>query len=385
MSDLAAQTRSAICLSTPTQVRERDFAVDYLRSFIIVLVIFLHSALAYASFSTFNATRWIDSTAPVVDVSRWPFLDPIVLYLDTFMMSLMFLISGLFTFSALDRKGSKDFFLARLQRLGIPFVIGALVLAPLAFLPAYLLASPPPPLPYLSTFFTSDGWPIGAPWFLWVLLAFNGLVALVNWKAPAVLAKLRRQPTPLVVLLVTLVAFVPLSLVIPSFYWLSLGPFDMQPARIGLYLSYFLLGMALGASQQWRQSRWPKQWSWWFVLGILSFLIYLSLLGNDSPDLVTQTIISVAFAVSCAGTSLGLLGASRKLVRRNYPIFDDLSANAYGLYLIHYAVILWIQFAPLSTAWPAPIKFSVTFIGGLALSWGVSKLIRRIPAVRRVL
>jgi glucan biosynthesis protein C len=83
--------------SDKTQRQERDVAIDYLRSFIIILVVFLHAALAYTSFSTFNETRYVDSSAPVVDASRWPFLDLFVLFYDTFFMALLFFISGLFT------------------------------------------------------------------------------------------------------------------------------------------------------------------------------------------------------------------------------------------------------------------------------------------------
>ena len=201
------------------------------------------------------------------------------------------------------------------------------------------------------------------------------------------LAKLRQQPTGLVILLVTVVSFLPFRLFMSHYYWVSLGPFDLQPARIGLYFAYFLLGAALGTGQEWRKIGWLKRWWAWLILGILSFFAYI-LLDSDAiqlPHLVSRAMLSVAFAASCAGASLGLLGAFRALVRRHHPIFDSLSANSYGIYIIHYALVHWIQFALLPAAWPAWFKFSVTFAGGLALSWGTSKLVRQIPAVRRVL
>ncbi len=373
--------------SDKTQLEERDIAIDYLRAFIIILVVFLHAALAYTSFSTFNKARYVDSSAPVVDANRWPFLDLFVLFYDTFFMALLFFISGLFTISSLERKGSEGFFIARLQRLGIPFVIASLFIAPLAFWPSYSLAVSESRTPYLVRFFMSDGWPVGPPWFLWVLLVFNGIVALANWIAPTMLEKPRQQPTVLVFFLVTVVSFLPLSLLIPTYYWVSLGPFDLQPARVGLYFAYFLLGTVLGTGQQWRKTGWPKHWEGWLTLGILSFCVYMGLFTDivRLPYLVSQVMLGVTFATSCAGTSLGFFGASRRLVRRRHPIFDDLSANAYGIYIVHYAFVLWIQFALLSAPWPAWVKFGVAFVGGLALSWGTSRLVRRIPAARRIL
>ena len=371
------------------QIKGRDIAIDYLRSFVIVLVVFHHAALAYTSFSTFNETRYVDSTAPVVDASRWSFLDPFVTFNDTFFMALLFFVSGLFTVASLERKGSGGFFMARLQRLGIPFAVASLSIIPLAYWPSRLLAVSEPQTPYWITFFTSDGWPSGPLWFLWVLLAFSGLVALANRIAPTMLAKLRRQPTGLVIFLVTIVSYLPLSLLVSRYSWTSLGgPFDVQTSRIALYLAYFLLGTALGTSQQWRRIGWPKHWGAWFIVGVLSFFVYVWLLVNDAiplPPLVSEAMLSVAFAASCAGTSLGFLGVFRRLARRHHAIFDSLSANAYGIYIIHYVFITWIQFALLSASWPAWIKFSVTFVGGFALSWGASQVVRQIPAVRRVL
>jgi peptidoglycan/LPS O-acetylase OafA/YrhL len=61
MSDKPVQGPSMGTSSDKTLHKGQDIAIDYLRAFLIVLVVFLHAALAYTSFSTFNETRWIDS------------------------------------------------------------------------------------------------------------------------------------------------------------------------------------------------------------------------------------------------------------------------------------------------------------------------------------
>jgi surface polysaccharide O-acyltransferase-like enzyme len=200
------------------------------------------------------------------------------------------------------------------------------------------------------------------------------------------LSKLR-QPTALVILLVTIASFLPLSLVGSHFWWVSLAPFDVQPIRLGLYLAYFLLGAALGTGQRWRELGWPRHWGAWLIVGVLAYFVYMGVTGNtlQLSALVSQLLLGVTFAVSCTGASLGFLGAFRRFARKPHPVLDHLSANAYGIYIVHYAVVLWIQFALLSVSWPAWTKFGIAFIGGLALSWGVSSLLRQIPAVRRVL
>jgi surface polysaccharide O-acyltransferase-like enzyme len=122
-------------------------------------------------------------------------------------------------------------------------------------------------------------------------------------------------------------------------------------------------------------------------LGLFSFFVYIALFIEAIwlPVPAYQVALSVTFAVSCAGASLGSLGAFRRLVRRPRPIFDSVSSNSYGIYLIHYAFVLWIQFALIAVSWPPWIKFGVAFIGGFGLSWGTSALLRQISAVRRIL
>jgi len=241
--------------------------------------------------------------------------------------------------------------------------------------------------PYLLRFFTSDGWPVGAPWFLWVLLAFSGILALAVGLAPSVLAQLRRPRVGLVILLAGIVSLMGLSLIVPSSYWLSLGPFDSQPARLGLYLAFFLLGSTLGTGQQWRQPSWPKYWGAWLVLSIVAFFIYLMTFDSSAvpSNWVAQGLHGVGFVGSCIGASFGLLGAFRQFVHRPRRMLDSLAANSFGIYIIHYGLVHWFQFTLLSAAWPASIKFGVTFIGTLALSWGTSILVRQIPVVRRIL
>jgi surface polysaccharide O-acyltransferase-like enzyme len=152
-------------------------------------------------------------------------------------------------------------------------------------------------------------------------------------------------------------------------------------------LAYFSLGLVLGTGQRWQKIGWPKLWAGWLVLGIGSFLVYMILMGEmiQLPGLASQALLGTTFAVSCAGLSLGLLGGFRKFVHEHHALLDSLSVHSYSIYIIHYTVIIWIQFLLLSVPWPAWAKFSVTFAGGLALSWGASKLIHQIPIIRRIL
>jgi len=55
------------------------------------------------------------------------------------------------------------------------------------------------------------------------------------------------------------------------------------------------------------------------------------------------------------------------------------------MYLVHYPVVVWLQFALLAFA-PGPIaKGSMVFAGAVALSWGMVAALRRIPLMARLL
>jgi hypothetical protein len=66
-------------------------------------------------------------------------------------------------------------------------------------------------------------------------------------------------------------------------------------------------------------------------------------------------------------------------------VLDSLRDNAYGMYLIHYAFVSWSQYALLKVALSAFVKGSLAFSATLAMSWGVTAALRRIPAAARVI
>jgi hypothetical protein len=54
-----------------TDVSERKVEFDYLRAFVIILVLFVHASLAYTSSAFINSENPIASSNPVVNEQRW--------------------------------------------------------------------------------------------------------------------------------------------------------------------------------------------------------------------------------------------------------------------------------------------------------------------------
>jgi surface polysaccharide O-acyltransferase-like enzyme len=91
------------------------------------------------------------------------------------------------------------------------------------------------------------------------------------------------------------------------------------------------------------------------------------------------------FVLSCAATSFAFLALFVRFAKSRSKIWDSLTANAYGIYLVHYAFVSWLQYVLLKAALPAVVKGSLVLAGAVALSWAVTAALRRIPAVARVI
>src|SRR5215831_3625855 len=157
-----------------------SIAIGYLRAAMIVGVVAVHSVLAYCSFAPqqipFGTRSGLWRAYPIVDSQRWAGFDPIVGFTDSFGMSLLFFLSGLFVWNSLQRKGIARFGRDRATRLGLPFAVAVAFLAPAAYYPTYLATAGGPSLKtFLRQWFSLGEWPAGPAWFIWVLLVFDCL------------------------------------------------------------------------------------------------------------------------------------------------------------------------------------------------------------------
>jgi fucose 4-O-acetylase-like acetyltransferase len=116
--------------------------------------------------------------APIVDPQRWAGFDVLAAFNDTFFMALMFLLSGLFVWPGLERKGGARFLRDRILRLGVPFVVAAAILMPLAYYPSYAVTGADPGfLAYARAWLSLGFWPSGPAWFIGLLLVFDAVAA----------------------------------------------------------------------------------------------------------------------------------------------------------------------------------------------------------------
>jgi hypothetical protein len=390
--------------------RRYNAAVGYLRGFLVILVLAHHSAVAYfrgvpTSRSPLLETPMLWRAFPAVDPHAHSALLALFLgFNDTFFMALMFFVSGLFVWPSLMRKGNAPFLRDRFKRLGIPFLFAAALVAPLAYYPSYLIAGERGVVGYQHDWLSFGDWPTGPAWFIWLLLAFDVVVAAIFALAPGfadALSRLaknaREHPVRFFAMFVaaSMAAYLPMVAVFGPARWTSIGPFQFQTARLFHYAVYFLAGIGVGAYGVDRgllapDGKLARHWGRWTLAMLVIFgaNIALMLMATSRHSALSpgaaNLIGGFVFALTCGAISFAFLALFVRFVTRRNSIFDSLSDNEYGMYLIHYMFVSWLQMALLAMALGPITKAVAVFSGVLLLSWGTSAGLRRLPAIGRI-
>jgi len=387
----------------PVKVSGRRVAFDYLRAFVITLVVLVHGSLAYTTSAFINPGNPMANSNPVLNAQRWIGFDLIVAFNETFFMPLLFFISGLFVWQSLARKGARKYLEDRLKRLGLPFVIGVLFLIPLAYYPAQLQAGPMSQKETGYGLFwlgmARSGFGTAGPlWFLWLLLAFDGLSIFLYRAAPLVGGFVRGPLNIIlgrpvlffgVLLGISITVYLPVAMIFGPLRWIGIGPFNAQAGRILLYLVYFLTGFAVGAKGIDRSpfktdGALAKSWWGWLAAGLISFTAFIMMVVVVTPG--ERTMVSeFFFGVCCWAIVSGMTGLFLRFAKRRVPILDSLSENAYGIYMVHWVFVTWLQYMLLGSGLAPLVKGMVVFAGTLILSWVLVAALRHIPAVAKVI
>lgn len=381
-----------------------SLALSNLRAVAILIVLAFHSVLAYLASLPESPYRLDDPSYrwqafPIVDSQRWIGFDLFCAWQYLSLMALMFFLSGLFVAPSLARKGSWGFLSSRLLRIGVPLVVAIAVLTPLAYYPAYRVTAPDPSFSaFWNDWLALPFWPLGSQWFLLLLLAMNVFAALLHRFAPGLrdrligtVALLADSPIRLFagLMAVTALAYVPLALIFSPWAWTNVGPVAFQTARPLFYLAYFFAGYAIGAhGLGWGplacDGALARNWAVWFVVAIVGFGLWAGAssmtLGNWSEvQQITRLVAGLAVVVGCAAGCFFPLALCLRFGRKRRRALDSLSANAYGIYLLHYVVVVWLQYALLEAELPAIGKAALVFGGALLVAWPLAAAFGSMP------
>jgi Acyltransferase family len=377
------------------KAKARNAALDRARTFLTLVVVLHHSVIPYTHFGHTDPKSWIG-------------FDCIVLATDSFFMAMFFFLSGLFVWPGIARKAPQIFLRDRLLRLGLPFVIAALTIIPIAY---YALELQQHHEITFAAFWwktiTVGPWPSGPIWFIWVLLAFDLTASLLYRVSPALVDPINRlslkgfdRPAVFWLFLVaaTATGYIPLLIYYGVNHWFQFGPFSVQASRVLLYAFYFFIGAGVGAANFGRgvlseNGALPSgRWRWLMATLIpyclMWVMIYIKreILGNppELPDWY-QLFYGSFFVLFSAAILFAILAFFLHSKAQGPTLLDRMQADAYGMFLVHYPIVLWLQYWMFDYDWPAIVKAAIAFVLTVILSWAATAALRRIPGASHVL
>ena len=356
----------------------RMYFLDHLRSFIIILVLAYHGALAYMV----RGPQWYY----VVDTQNSVLFNVIVTISDVFVMPTLFFLAGFFGVRSLLRTGQVAFWRSKVVRIVIPYFMGILFLAP-AVNYIYFLSrfdTPPAYLDYWWNIFFGLARQHAHLWFLGVLTVFFlGLSLILRFYKP--LECIESQPAlPSGKFiagfgLATSMAFFGAKQFIADFTWIMLPNLLMfQPTRCTFYVFYFALGVYAYRKQWFTSCGYMPNVKFWLPMAVLLGGIYaryrmvfwskreltVVMLGND-----------LLYGFFCLAAVLGLIALFHQRMNYTTNLLRKLAGNSYAIYFIHQPVlmlsILVIREYPL----PVGIKYVLACFFALVICYLISELV----------
>ena len=364
------------------QQPRRYYAFDSLRAFMMLLGLVLHTALGYTTGSP------SDMELPYQDAQTSRFFDGLVSFIHVFRMPTFFVMSGFFAALLYTRRGARPFLRHRIDRLGVPLMVGWPVLA-LLFVGAQYIAEL-----HTSRFIVPK--PVGNfllhLWFLYDLLIFC-------FSACLIMELIRRIPKPTrdrvldlfgfsVNRLPGLVLFAAVSTLPLYFMESSTLDHSGHPLRplpiLFTYAVFFTFGWLLYNRRQ-AVDRFTTGWLY-LVLGTGLYALYHFFIEQTAevlrsanvtmlreiftyiPSTAKSVVATFCFSLSVWLMIYGFLGLFLRYLDRESPRWRYLTDASYWMYLIHLpiAVAAPVLFAGL--AWPVGIKFALTLSLVAALS-----------------
>ncbi len=347
-----------------------DF-LDNLRTFMIFLVVVVHSGLVYEK-GIFSAFIWIvydPATNTVVPVLR--------IILDIFIMSTIFFISGFLTPLSLKSKSGWAFVRSKFKRLIIPWMIAVLTLIPL-YKTLFLYSRNLPQQDWTTYFHWSNGiWGQNWLWFLPVLFLFNILYLLLS----KVKIKFSDISIKQAVGIIFVMGFI-YSVCMDIFHfqgWTKTILLDFQNERLLIYFMMFLFGSLCYKLKTFESE--PRIGRLYIIVIFtcwMPIMIYHSFYMNSLirpgesifSDLIDTLLLWFSFHLSLLCLLYLMIHTFRAYFDIQGRISHTLNQNSYHVYVIHTIVMGGLAFIMLNITLPSIFKFLLLVVS----TFGVSHL-----------
>ncbi len=389
-------------MTTAKKLDRIDY-VDAVRVILILLVVAHHSVESY-----------VTAHPPEVPLPDPPVVrGAVFLWVNAaFFMGLFFFLAGYFTPGAFDRKGLATFLSDRLLRLGVPLVLGTLLIVPLAGWSHIALDPTLPPVSYWTyltqDFFghgpkpgywpPSDRWPafnFGHLWFLEHLLIYAVLYAAVRMIMPPDDGRLWPSPPSHLAIATYAVLLAAATFIVRIWYpqnrWIAFLHFiQMEPAHLPQYASLFVIGLVAGP-RRWLETMPRRRGLVWLAIGtglaLLAYVLAATTMptGPATDDASRQWRVCTVEAFICTGMCVGLPVLSRELALGAGRVWQALARNVFAIYVFHFPFVLLAQWVLIDAPVPKLMRLFVTVIAAILGTFAFTNgIVLRLPLARRI-
>ncbi len=375
-----------------TRTNKRVLFFDQIKALMIALVIAVHVPMAFGDQGWWMGLRIpLEGTSdPLFEVTRGFF----GYFCNTFFMYMLFLISGYFVPRSVHKKGIACYLQDRILRIGIPFLVGMLLINNISLVLARLSpASHYAQMPWNEMPFNR----VVVLGFLVLLFIFDLLYCAWFFLRGDRFCMDISVPTPqLRSWLISAVALAILEVVMSTRteLWASLrnSPLDwfgVQGTHIFTYAFMFFLGCR-ASCHRWLERLNSHLVVRWFRFSITSALCILTIaLVMTFNGIMSNEIRKLLLIMTFFNTFIGWGVISYLLLwfQRNEKRCGEWLATAgvdsFGAYIIHSLVLVVVLAAMGFTGLNHWLVTLVSIVLGITISFGISHQLRRIPAVAR--
>ncbi|WP_157631273.1 acyltransferase family protein [Catelliglobosispora koreensis] len=368
--------------------------VDNLKCLLVAAIIAGHGVLSYAEFDWWSYADVREVTLSRVTVAV---LFALAAPFGLFAVPLLFLVAGLLTPPSLRRKGVRRYVRDRLVRLGVPFVIFAVVLWPLLEYGLFRWYGQAPGLrEYLAAEGSLD---TGVLWFVGVLLIFSlAYAAWVRLSPQPVRSASRDLPLTHLFGLAAAVAagsFL-VRLVVPlesdnKVIDLNMSQWPACAALFGLGVAGYHRGWLSRVTENVRRK--SRTATLMAITAFGAFAVAGAIWGGVTEQTWSGGWRWPALAFAAIESMLAIFGAiwflaaAQRLLDRDFRwIRPAARRSAYGAFLLQGIVLLGLALVLRPVPLVAEAKAVIVAMGGVAGSfWLAWLLIRRFPIVARLL
>lgn len=307
----------------------RKHYIDNLRWVVLLILVPYHTAQAW--------NVWGEPNYIFFEGNK--LMSSIIVFFSPYFMPLLFVIAGISTKLALQKRTRKEYLIERVKRLLVPFLFGTIVFMPIMsyigdkFNYSYTGGF----IQHYNVFFTKytdltgadGGFSVGQFWFILYLL----IISIVSIGILTLLRKVISKPKKTITFWQVIVLGLPLPLLSE---WLSIGGKSLAE-----YTYLFMIGYLVFSKDEILNKAEKNRWLL-FNIGLITTILNVYLfIWVDKEYVLFNTVTKY---ISEWIMIIALIGLAKKYLNSNGKVFTYMKTRSFMFYTYHFIWVILFQY-----------------------------------------